>query len=128
MKRFLCAARIALPCILLGAFGSARADGPTGGELGAAFARWRSCVQLIHPEGRYSAADLQGMIERPNGIKQLLRNLKLAWDGDLLVEPSLYNQGVLQKFFDGADITWKAATLPLGKDVGYVAVQLDIGV
>jgi hypothetical protein len=125
MSRVFFPALIGLSCALLGVFGSARADGPTDEELGAAFGRWKSCVRLIQPGGGSSVADLQGMLERPTSIKQLLKNLKVTWDRDLLIEPSLYNQGVLQKLFDSADVRWRASDISLPSGAGFVVAELN---
>jgi len=95
---------------------------------GGPFERWKSCVQLIHPDGGDSVVGLQGIFEQPKDIPQLLQNLNLAWQRDLLTQPSFYDPAILRKFFNGAAVTWKTPDFPLGQDVGFVVKQLDSSV
>jgi hypothetical protein len=120
---------IALTCSVLSGLGSAQTQTPNTASpeerSGAPFERWKSCAQLIHPDGGYSVADLQGMFEQPKDVQQLLQNLKLAWQRDLLPQSSFYDPAILRKFFHGATVTWKTPEIPLGQDVGFVVGQLD---
>ena len=89
------------------------------------FQEWKSCIGLLYPEGSRSVSDLQGLFQEPHDGRQLLQNLKLAWEGDLLLQPSFYDPVILQKFFSGSAVTWRQPWNPLSADVGYVVGQLN---
>jgi hypothetical protein len=55
----------------------------------------------------YSPSDIAGMVDRPESVRQLLQNLKLAIDRDLLVQPAFMDEAVLLKFFNAATATWE---------------------
>jgi hypothetical protein len=42
---------------------------PSDGKGGAPYERWKSCTELIHPDGGYSVSDIQTMLERPQNIR-----------------------------------------------------------
>ena len=61
----------------------------------------------IHSPGQtYSAQEISAMFDRPVDVKQLLRNVKLAMDKDLLLQPGFYADDNLLKFFNGTRVTW----------------------
>jgi len=61
----------------------------------------------IHSPGQtYSAQEIDAMLDRPTDFKHLLRNLKLAMDKDLLLQPGFYTDANLLKFFNGTRVTW----------------------
>lgn len=76
------------------------------GEL---FKRWKSCAEMVHREGSYSVSDLQSMFLKPQDLLQMLQNLKLAGQGDWLLQSNFYNEETLLKFFNGVKVTWKEA-------------------
>jgi hypothetical protein len=53
----------------------------------------------------YSVREIDLMFRRPKSAKQLLRNLKLAYDRNLLVQPAFFDGDVLKQFFSGSAIT-----------------------
>jgi len=67
--------------------------------------RWNSCAKLVSPEKADSAPE--PIIERPVSVQQLLQNLKLAWDKELLLLPSFYDEANLLRFFNGSKVTWE---------------------
>lgn len=69
--------------------------------------RWDSCVQLVYPDGSRAVADLLQQIQEPQNLQDLLKNLKQAWERDLLLQPAFFDDAVLQKFFAGSAVTWK---------------------
>lgn len=73
---------------------------------GPAYERWKSCAELIHPPRGYSAADVQASLERPGDIQQFLQNLRVAWEQNLLLRPSFYDEAALMKVFNGTKVTW----------------------
>jgi hypothetical protein len=42
---------------------------PSDGKGRAPYERWKSCTELIHPDGGYSVSDIQTMLERPQNIR-----------------------------------------------------------
>jgi hypothetical protein len=54
----------------------------------------------------YSVREIKGMFHRPKNVEQLLRNMKLAYDRNLLVQPTFFYEAVLKEFFNGAAISW----------------------
>jgi hypothetical protein len=52
----------------------------------------------------YSVREIKGMFPRPKTVEQLLRNLKLAYERNLLVQPGFLDQNVLKQFFNGTAI------------------------
>ena len=82
-------------------------------------------MELLYPEGFRSVSDLQGLFQEPRDGRQLLQNLKLAWERDLLLEPAFYDPALLRKFFAGLNVTWRQPQVPLLSDVGYVVGQLN---
>lgn len=89
------------------------------------YQEWKSCIDLLYPEGFRSVSDLQRLFQEPHDSRQLLRNLKLARDRDLLLEPYFYDPAVLRKFFAGTKVTWRQSQTPLLPDVGFVVGQLN---
>lgn len=69
--------------------------------------RWDSCVQLVYPDGSRSVPDLLQQIQEPQNLQDLLKNLKQAWEQDLLLQPAFFDDAVLQKFFAGSAVTWR---------------------
>ena len=67
--------------------------------------QWKSCAQLLHPEGSYPVSEIQAMFESPQNIPQLLHNLKIAADRGLLLQPAFYDEATLLKFFHGTKVT-----------------------
>jgi hypothetical protein len=57
-----------------------------------------------------TSAQVAGMIRRPQTARELLTNLKLAWERKLLLQPRFFDDANLLKFFNGASVTWKPAT------------------
>ena len=49
---------------------------------------WKSCIELLYPNGSRSVSDLQQAIQSPHDIRQLVENLKQAWTDDFLMQPS----------------------------------------
>jgi hypothetical protein len=98
---------LALSCLVLGGPNPSRgADPAPQAQDGPAYGRWKSCAELVHPERAYSVSDLQAMLERPRDIQQFLQNLKVAWERDLLPQPSFYDEATLLKLFNGTKVTW----------------------
>jgi hypothetical protein len=54
----------------------------------------------------YTVREIKGMFRRPKSTEQLLRNLKLAYDHNLLAQPAFFQEDVLKQFFDGTAISW----------------------
>jgi hypothetical protein len=46
------------------------------------------------------------LFERPQSVSQLLQNLKLAYEKDLFIQPAIYEDENLKKFFAGTEVTW----------------------
>ncbi len=117
----------------VGEFGSLSNSGSTPspnraserGKGDAPYERWTSCTGLIYPVRTYSVSDLEVMFEKPVTARQVLQNLKLAWDRDLLLQPSFFDPEILDRFFAGAAVTWVEPSHPLSQDVGFVVGQLD---
>jgi hypothetical protein len=55
----------------------------------------------------YSSTQIAALFQRPSNVSELLRNLKLAWDKKLLVQPAFFDDANLLTFFNGTSITWK---------------------
>jgi hypothetical protein len=144
MSRILRVSLIALSCTVLCGLGSVRGRGPdvtspdssaetqnpttvsSNGTGGAPFERWKSCAQLVHPDGGYSASDLQARFERPENIQQMLQNLKSTGDQDWLLQPHFYDAETLLKLFNGSGVAWKERNpAPLSKNVEVIAVDID---
>ena len=70
------------------------------------YARWKSCVELLHPRGNQSASEIRAMFESPRNNRQLLQNLKVAADHRLLLQPSFYDVANLLEFFNGSKVNW----------------------
>jgi hypothetical protein len=147
--RFLIIGLFALSCAALSGCGSLTGKGPDAAPISVSgqaqtsntasphekgstasehFERWKSCVRLIRPDGGYSAAEIRAMFEPPQNIQQLLQNLKLAWQQDMLLQPSFYDPTILQKFFAGSAVTSTQPWNPLSQDVGFVVIELDSNV
>jgi len=58
----------------------------------------------------YTIREIKGMFDRPKTVEQLLRNLKLAYDRNLLVQPAFLDQNVLKRFFNGTAIHGSEST------------------
>ena len=140
MRYILPVALVALSCSILNGCASVSPKGTTNDNSGwnedlsasyqdakdsPRYEEWRSCIQLLSPDGLRSVSELQGLFKEPHDAPQLLKNLKLAWEQDLLLQLSFYEQAMLQKFFAGSTITWKHPWTPLLPDVGYVVGELD---
>jgi hypothetical protein len=130
MKRALHIYLLTLFCAVLSGCSSAPIKSPDATFTSGGTPRelWESCVRLIHPDGGASVSDLQTMFEQPRNLRELLKNLKLAWERDLLVQPSFFDPAILRKFFNGAEVTAKTPGMPLTQDVGFVVRQLDSNV
>jgi hypothetical protein len=85
---------------------------------------WKTCVDMLYPAGSRSALDLQQQIQTPHDIRQLLENVRLAWEQNLLVQPPFFQDVTLQKFFAGSSITWKAPVDFYGHDEKIIQGQL----
>ena len=76
------------------------------GAFGAEVRPPRDVSCGIHSPGQtYSAQEISAMFDRPVDVKQLLRNVKLAMDKDLLLQPGFYTDENLLKFFNGTRVT-----------------------
>jgi hypothetical protein len=53
---------------------------------------------------KYSAHEISLLYERPSDVAGLLRNLKVAFDRDLLLQPEFYDDANLLKFFAGSRV------------------------
>jgi hypothetical protein len=53
-----------------------------------------------------SASDIDTAIAVPTTAKQLLLNLKLAWNRRWVLQPALFDEPTLLKFFNGTKIDW----------------------
>ena len=51
-----------------------------------------------------SASEIGALFERPATVAELLKNLKLAWDQKLLVQPAFFEDSNLLKFFSGKSV------------------------
>lgn len=49
------------------------------------------------------------MIKRPTSVAELLDNLKLAFDGDWLIQPAFYERSNVLKFFNGTFLSRHSA-------------------
>jgi hypothetical protein len=54
----------------------------------------------------YSVREIKGMFPRPKNVEKLLRNMKLAYDRNPLVQPTFFDDAVLKEFFNGTAISW----------------------
>jgi hypothetical protein len=101
-------------------------DSISGADVtGPRFQKWKSCIDQFHRDGFHSVLELQSMFQEPHDVRELLRNLKLAWSQDLLLQPAFYDPGVLKRFFAGTAVTWKEPRNPLTEGVGYVVGEVD---
>ncbi len=136
---------LALSCLVLGRLNPSRGKEPTpqaqdsparqssltafsAEKAGPAFGRWKSCVELFYPQGSASPFELQRPFQQPQNIQQLLQNLKLAWQQDLLLQPSFYDPAILQTLFAGSTVTLTQPWHPLSQDVGLVVFEIDSNV
>jgi hypothetical protein len=77
-----------------------------------------------------SAAEILAMFDRPMNVADLVRNLKLAFDGDLMLQPAFFERESLVKFFNAVTVSREeipANRLPrgYGSQVGtHIAVSL----
>jgi hypothetical protein len=55
----------------------------------------------------HSAAGISALIQRPASAPDLIENLRVAWEGRLLVQPAFFEDANLLKFFNGTSVTWK---------------------
>ena len=93
---------------------SPAADAPPDVKEGGV-EQWKTCAQLLHPEGSYTVSEIQAMFESPHNIPQFLHNLKIAADRRLLLQPSFYDEATLRKFFNGSEATLVSPNTHLGK-------------
>jgi hypothetical protein len=54
----------------------------------------------------YSAQEIGALFDRPRDVSEFVRNLKVAWDRKLLVQPGFYDENNLKRFFNGAAVVW----------------------
>jgi hypothetical protein len=54
----------------------------------------------------YTAKEISSLFARPTTVTELLRNLKLAWDRKLLVQPEFFDDSNLMRFFNGTAVVW----------------------
>jgi hypothetical protein len=137
MNALLRAGLIALSCTVFNGIASLRGDGaettpppnspqtqsPNSGDR---LQQWKSCAELLHPDSNYSASDLQAKFSRPQDLPQMLQNLRLAEEGDWLLQPHFYDEETLLKFFDGSKVTWKEP--PPSDKISAVATVLPVEV
>lgn len=74
----------------------------------ARYQSWKTCVDPLYPNGGLSVSSLQQKIRTPNDIRQLLENLRQAWEEDFLVQPSFLDDATLKKFFATSSLKWQA--------------------
>jgi hypothetical protein len=86
---------------------------------------WKSCAQLLHPEGSCGVSEIQAMFESPQNITQLLQNLKVAADRGLLLQPSFYDEATLGKFFNASKVTLTKPRAYLGKGTGAIEAHVS---
>jgi hypothetical protein len=53
----------------------------------------------------YSVTEIERMFRRPKSTEDLLRNMKLAFDRSLLVQPAFFDPAVLKEFFGGTTVS-----------------------
>jgi hypothetical protein len=53
------------------------------------------------------AREIADMFPRPLSVDQLLRNLKLAVDADLAVQPHFFDEPVILKFLGASSVKWR---------------------
>jgi hypothetical protein len=75
------------------------------------------CVSISSPVAAspvtpYSESEVAAAITLPTTPKQLLRNLKNAWDHDWLVQSSFYADSNLLKFFNATKASWEQESKP----------------
>jgi hypothetical protein len=75
---------------------------------------------------KLSASQLEAMFSRPASGADLLRNLKLAFDQDWLLQPAFYDDAILLKFFDGQRVVWKKPDSEVTKDATRDPVEVTI--
>jgi hypothetical protein len=86
--------------------------------LDAPSADWRMSEQqdreryITKGRTNLSGAAIAAMVERPQTVKQLLENMKIAVDRDLLVQKRFYDTAVLMRFFAATSIAWHKPESP----------------
>src|ERR1700679_4074104 len=71
-----------------------------------------SPVIAASPVRPYTESEIAAAITLPTTPKQLLQNLKNAWDHDWLVQSSFYADSNLLKFFNATKASWEQASKP----------------
>jgi hypothetical protein len=61
--------------------------------------------QSISTVHNYSVQEITKLFRRPKSTMHLLRNMKLAFDRNLLVQPAFFDHAVLKEVFDGTAVT-----------------------
>jgi hypothetical protein len=62
------------------------------------------------PDHVYTTQEMASLFERPITGAGLLRNLKVAWDKKLLVQPGFFDDTNLMRFFNGTAVVWDKPT------------------
>jgi hypothetical protein len=88
-----------------------------------------TCGSLAPTTDQDAIARVGALFSRPENATDLLRNLKLAYDTDLLHQPGFYASENLTRFFAGTAATWGERTT-LSKDGAFrdIVITADDGV
>jgi hypothetical protein len=86
--------------------------------------KWKSCAEAMQQPGVAQGVKQGASIALPGNSDQMLTNLKTAWDNNLLLSPSFYEENSLRKFFAGSEVRWVSSLLPMRKDVAFVAADV----
>ena len=92
---------------------------------GPRYEDWKSCIELLYPNGSRSVSDLQQAIQSPHDIRQLVENLKQAWTENFLIQPVFFEDTILQKFFSGSSLKWRAPVNYYIHQDAIIQVQLE---
>ena len=65
-----------------------------------------ACGPLGPSDDKEAISGIGSLYERPATVEQLLKNLKIAFDNDLFLQPGFYDDGNLSKFFAATKVTW----------------------
>jgi hypothetical protein len=66
----------------------------------------------VPPRRILTGEEIGALFERPQTVAQLVRNLKIASDADLLLQPAFAEAANLMKFFNGTAVSRVPATSP----------------
>jgi hypothetical protein len=65
-----------------------------------------SSGEPLSPTHLYPATEIAALYQRPSTGLELLRNLRLAKDLNLLLQPAFFEDSNLLRFFGGTSVTW----------------------